>query len=87
MTNGLWPQDRTASKRKDLFQKKPTLYWQIVILLVLTQTLCSFEIIGLIIFHSKSKAEPDLILVVKSEVILFLTLVNQVKRFIKIFDI
>lgn len=88
-THDQWP----MTPRQDCIQKKGPisektyLYWQIVILLVLTQTLCSFEIIGLIIFHSKSKAEPDLILVVKSEVILFLTLVNQVKRFIKIFDI
>ena len=58
-----------------------------MILLVLTRALYSFEIIGLIVFHLKSKAEPDLILVVKSEIVLCLTLVNQAKRFIKVFDI
>ena len=78
---GLHPKERTYFRKNLLYTDK------LILLLVLTQTLCSFEIIGLIIFHSKSKAQPDLILVVKSEVILFLTLVNQVKRFIKIFDI
>ena len=78
---GLHPKERTYFRKNLLYTDK------LLLLLVLTQTLCSFEIIGLIIFHSKSKAQPDLILVVKSEVILFLTLVNQVKRFIKIFDI
>ena len=78
---GLHPKERTYFRKNLLYTDK------LLLLLVLTQTLCSFEITGLIIFHSKSKAEPDLILVVQSEVILFLTLVNQVKHFIKIFDI
>lgn len=56
-------------------------------LLVLTRVLRPLEIIELIIFHLESKAEPTLVSLVTSEIILFLATAILVKGFIKVFYI
>ena len=53
----------------------------------MTQAFCPLEINDLILFHLKSKAEPDLLSVVTSEIILFLTIAIKAKGFVKIFNI